>query len=186
MRANVGSATKPWGVAADGTHVYFSANTNFLQRAPLDGGAQENVGPLEYGGVAGFVTVDDERVYWAYAEFDETTQKGHVLSALKSNPTAPKEEYGTANVGSAGVAVDAPTLYWTNEGLYDTTTFENQKNGEVLACPKMGCGGAPPVVLQTGLTAPAAIAVDIEAVWFLTFGTKQGSADGELRKIAKP
>ena len=185
-RTNVASATKPWSVAADGKHVYFSSNTNFLQRSLLDGGSQEDVGPLEYGGVAGFVTVDDERVYWAYAEFDETTQRGHVLSALKSNPAAPKEEYGTENVGSMGVAVDATTLYWTNEGRYDTTTFENQKNGAVLACPKAGCGGAPPIVLQAGLTAPGAIAVDDQAVWFLTFGTKQGSADGELRKIAKP
>ncbi len=182
MRATVGTGTKPSSLAVDATHVYFATNSNNLQRALLDGGAQESVGPLSYGGLQGYVTVDDERVYWAYADYE--SPKGHVVSALKANPAAPKVTYGTANVNSHGVAVDALTLYWTNEGNFDGD-FVNQKNGEVLACPKTGCAG-PPVVLQQGLTWPGAILVDGDAIWFLTYGSKQGSADGELRRIAKP
>ncbi len=183
MRAPVATGNKPWSVAVDATHLYFTANTGYLQRTPLAGGTPENVGPLDMGGPSGFVTLDDERVYWAYADY--ATPAGHVLSALKADPNAPKEQYGTANVGSVGVAVDGTTLYWTNEGHFDAS-FVSQKDGELLACPKAGCGGNAPVALQQGLTAPGAIAVDGEAVWFLTFGTKEGSADGELRKIAKP
>ena len=183
MRAAIGDGTKPSMLAVDATHVYFATNSNNLQRALLDGGSQESVGPLSYGGLQGFVTVDDERVYWAYADFE--SPKGHVVSALKSNPAAPKEEYGTANVNSHGVAVDATTLYWTNEGNFDDQ-FVNQKDGEVLACPKTGCAAGPPVVLQQGLTWPGAITVDGDAIWFLTYGSKYGSAAGELRRIAKP
>ncbi len=182
-RAAFGSANKPWTVAVDAAHVYFTSNSTTLKRAPLDGGAQEDVGPLSYGGLQGHVTVDDERVYWAYAEYE--SPKGHVLSALKANPAAPKEEYGTTNVNSLGVAVDATTLYWTNEGNFDGE-FASLKDGELLACPKTGCGGAPPVVVQSGLADPGALVVDGDAIWFLTFGTKRGSADGELRRIAKP
>ncbi|MBN9165771.1 MAG: hypothetical protein BGO98_20355 [Myxococcales bacterium 68-20] len=183
MRANVGSGNKPFSVAVDSTHVYFQTNTNNFQRALLDGGSQEPVGPLENGGSMGLVTLDAERVYWAYSEY--ATPKGHVYSALKANPSAPKEEYGSANMGSVGVAVDATMLYWTNQGTFDGNDV-NQKDGEVLACPKAGCGGAAPIVLQQGLTSPGAITVTDDAVYFLTFGTKYGGADGELRRIAKP
>ncbi|MBX3209779.1 MAG: hypothetical protein KF764_32395 [Labilithrix sp.] len=183
MRSDVGTGNQPFSVAVDGTHVYFQANRNDLQRSLLDGGTQENVGPLEYGGALGFVTVDDERVYWAFSEF--ATPTGHVYSALKATPAAPKEQYGTANKGSIGVAVDATTLYWTNEGTFDGNDT-SLKDGQVLACPKAGCGAAAPVVLADAMTTPGAIAVDDSAVYFLLFGSKRGSADGELRKIAKP
>ena len=143
----------------------------------------ENVGPLTYGGVFGFVTLDEERVYWAYS--DDTSPAGHVRSALKANPSLPQEEYGSANVGSVGVAVDALTLYWTNEGNFDSNGM-SQKDGAVLACPKTGCAGAQPIVLEQGLAAPGAIAVDGDVIWFLTFGTQIGAGNGELRRIAKP
>ncbi|MBX3211855.1 MAG: hypothetical protein KF850_07470 [Labilithrix sp.] len=181
MRTDVGAGNKPFSVAVDGTHVYFQANADDLRRVQLDGGSQETVGPLSYGGALGFVAVDDERVYWAYGEYE--SPKGFVYSALKANPAAPKVSYGTNNVNSLGVAVDATTLYWTNEGTFDGTS--SAKNGELLACPKAGCSGDP-VVLAEGLSAPGAIAVDDAAVYYLVFGSTRGSADGELRKIAKP
>jgi hypothetical protein len=176
------SSTKPWSVAVDTTHVYYQANSGNLERTLVTGGAPEDVGPLEQGATLGFTAMDAERVYWAYGEF--ATPTGHVYSLLKANPAAPKVQYGTTNKNSVGVAVDATTLYWTNSGTFDGGNNSN-KDGELLACPKAGCGAAP-VVVQQGLTQPSAIVVDGEAIYFLTFGTSAGSADGELRRIAKP
>jgi hypothetical protein len=183
MRSSFATPSKPWSVAVDGSHVYYQANGGNVERVPIQGGGEEVVGPLEQGASLGFLTLDADRVYWAYGE--SATPAGHVYSALKANPAAPKEQYGTANKGSIGVAVDATTLYWTNQGTFGDDGMSN-KDGEILACPKAGCGGVAPVVLQQGLTAPGAIIVDGDAIYFLSFGTKRGSADGELRRIAKP
>jgi hypothetical protein len=184
-RSEFSTSAGIWSVAADATHVYFQANgaDGKFKRIPLAAGATEEVGPLEYGGSLGFTAIDDERVYWAYSEYDTPT--GHVYSALKSNLGAPKEQYGTDNKGSVGVAVDATTLYWTNGGTFEQDGT-NKKDAEVLACPKAGCGGVAPIRLGSGLTSPGAIAVDADAVYFLTYGTKNGIADGELRRVAKP
>lgn len=183
-RTAVGSGNKPFALAVDSEHVYFTARSGFLERVPAEGGGtQEKMGPLEIGGSHGFVTADADRVYWAYTS--ETGGTGYVYSALKASPDGPKESYGTANKGSVGVAVDGSTLYWTNEGTF-TDDGTNNRDGEILACPSVGCGGAPPTSLQGGLTSPGAITIDGDAVYFLSFGTKYGSADGELRRIAKP
>jgi len=170
------------GVTLDGQNLFWS---NF----DYDGDGGDGY----WGGVWGcalpacsdtrLVATGDHAAYVRYSEY--ATPKGHVYSALKANPSAPKEEYGSANMGSVGVAVDATMLYWTNQGTFDGNDV-NQKDGEVLACPKAGCGGAAPIVLQQGLTSPGAITVTDDAVYFLTFGTKYGGADGELRRIAKP
>jgi hypothetical protein len=183
-RVALTTATGPFSVAVDATHVYYQANIPNLERVPVDGGAEESVGPLlPASGSLGLMDIDSDRVYWAFSQ-DEST--GHVYSAMKSSPTATRIEYGTDNKNSVGVAVDATTVFWTNQGTFGAAPpFNNNGDGDVRACPKAGCGAAP-IVLQQNLKAPGAIHVDGDAIYFLTFGTSGNTSDGELRRIAKP
>jgi hypothetical protein len=185
-RSSLSSPNQPFSLAVDDTHVYYQAGSG-LNRIPISGGtADESVDDEVINSERwGFVAVDGERVYWA---FTGTNGQGLVKSAFKASLDGPKEIYGDSNKGSCGVAIDETTLYWTNSGTWQdqANDYANNHDGSVLACPKAGCGGKPPVTLESGLLYPYSIAVDGDAIYFLTFGTKFGSTDGELRRIAKP
>lgn len=179
-----GDEDHAFSISVDAQHVYYDTWSG-VRRVPVNGGAVENIDTIPITSrEIGLITSDADRVYYAY--FLDNGD-GRVYSAKKSDIAGPKEQYGTANKGSLGVAVDATTLYWTNAGTFSGDgPFTNNKDGEVLACPKSGCGGAAPVTLETGLLSPGAITVDGDAIYFVTFGASPGSADGELRRIAKP
>jgi hypothetical protein len=179
------NVTQPFGVAVDGQHVYYTSGSG-LERTPItpvDGGSPETIDPLSTATDVGYVAVDDERVYYAYGI---SNGDGRVYSVPKATPNGPKEQYGTANKASLGVAVDATTLYWTNAGTFDAQTNVNNHDGSIMACPKAGCGGNPPTVLETGILWPLTLGVDGDAIYYLVFGSARDATDGELRRIAKP
>ncbi len=175
--------TKPLHLAVDGQHVYFTTNNATLRRVPIAGGADETVGPIEYGGQVGFVRLDNERVYWAYSGSDPP-YTGYVFSQPKADLTAPKIAYGTNNQGSVGVAVDESNVYWTNGSATDIGA-SYERIGTVVTCPKTGCVGEPTVVAKD-LLAPWAIAVDGNALYILSYGSRYLNADGSVLRVAKP
>jgi hypothetical protein len=174
---------KPLYLAVDSEHVYFTTKNTTLKRVPIVGGMAQEVGPIEYGGEVGFVRLDAERVYWAYSGYDPP-YIGYVYGQSKSDLSAPKIVYGTANQGSIGVAVDDTNIYWTNGSVTDIGA-SLQRVGTILTCPKTGCVGEPTVVASS-LLAPGALAIDGAAIYFLSYGSRLYDADGALLRVAKP
>lgn len=181
--ALVDNATKPFSLAVDGQFVYYEAFSG-VERVPVAGGATEEIdGIYSDADTLGFITVDNDRVYYAYIA---EGGGGHVRSVLKASPASPKVEYGTTNKGSLGITVDDENVYWTNAGTFQTTDpYANNNDGEIRSCPKAGCSGEP-TMIESGLLNPGAIATDGDAIYYLVFGTQYGSSNGELRRIAKP
>lgn len=180
----VAATNSPFDIAVDGTHVYYTSSQPSLYRALIDGGSvpnEEAVGPLD-SKLVGYVTVDDQRYYWAYVD---QADKGHVLSGSKAAPASPKTSYGSEadNVGAIGVAVDATYLYWSTDGT--ATGNVPDANGKLFACPKQGCGPQGPILLADQLVFGGPIATDDQAVYWVEFGSV-GQANGRLRKVAKP
>lgn len=168
---------QPYAVAGDKMHAYYTSLAIDLRRTQLDGGAKdESVGPLSADTNYAFVAVDATRFYWAYV--DSTSKKGQVLGALKANPTT-RTVYTSNGAGSAGIAVDATYVYWSDDGTSPTAG-----DGTVNACPLAGCPASGPVVLARNLRGSGPIAQDATALYFVEFGTTD--ADGRVRKVAKP
>lgn len=170
----------PFALAADSTHVYFTNNESpALHRVLFDGGSKEGIGPGSEQYV-GYVALDADRVYWAY---EDNTSQGHVLSALKSNPST-TTSYGTGvdNISPIGVAVDDTYVYWSSDGNAMSNTPAG--DGKIQACPKTGCVGAP-IVLANDLKFSGPIVADGNAIYWVEFGA-QNTTTGRLRKVAKP
>jgi hypothetical protein len=176
--------TQPFALAVDDMHVYYTSQQPVLQRAKIDGSGAGTTGETVgmTGDQVGFVTLDTQRVYWAYSDADG---KGHVLSAAKAAPAAGTIAYGNVseNVFAVGVAVDATNVYWSTAGA--GVGAMPAADGKVFTCPIAGCGGKPPTVLATGNISAGPMAVDDQAVYWVEFGSSVFPT-GRVRKVAKP
>ena len=108
------------GLAVDGTHVYWAAQSaNTLWRVPIGGGAAQ----VFAGGQPSVrhVALTDDDVYWTTnvdpGSIMHRSKTGGVATAVASGQDQP-----------AAVAVDATHLYWTNGGT-----------GEVMRCALSAC-----------------------------------------------
>lgn len=186
---DIATTNQAFGVAVDDVNAYYTSGQPTLYRAHVDGtsvGNEEVLGP-DNGSTAmsrtGFVTVDADRVYWAYTD---DMGKGHVLSAAKSAPAAGAIAYGAAtdNIFPVGVAVDADNVYWSTAGTsvsMDVPTGD----GKIFACPKAGCPAGGPVLLATGGLFGGPVTTDDKAVYWAEYGATMGNS-GRVRKVAKP
>lgn len=179
--STVATTARPFGIAVDDTHAYYTSEQANLYRAPLVGGSPEAVGPT-IGPTTGFVAVDDQRVYWAHTD---ATGNGLVWSTAKATLGGAPTTYGSAqdNVSPVGIAVDAENVYWSTAG--SVVAGVPAGDGKVLTCKKVGCGGAPPVVLATGNANGGQLVLDELAVYWVEFGAA-GATTGRIRKVAKP
>lgn len=157
---------KPFGVATDGAHVYFTSQASTFYRVPVGGGALEAMGPNN-GPVTGLVAVDATRVYW--------TTGDKVISVAKATPQGPLITYMANAQDAAGIAIDEQNVYWTNYLDAD---------GDLRYCPKTGCanGGTR---LAGGMIRPFTITTDATGIYWVEEGMP-GQSNGRLWKIAKP
>jgi hypothetical protein len=185
----IATTNHAFGVAVDDVYAYYTSSQPTMYRAHIDGtstGNEEALGP-DNGSTAvsrtGFVTLDADRVYWAYT--DDMT-KGHVLSAAKSAPAGATIAYGSTadNVFPVGVAVDDVYVYWSTAGTSAAPEVP-VGDGKIFACPKLGCAAGGPVLLATGSLFAGPIALDDQAVYWAEYGATTGNA-GRVRKVAKP
>src|SRR5205814_930318 len=95
----------PFGVAVDGSHVYWANFYGGIGRADLDGqnGNQcITTSPRPYG-----VAVDGSHIYWA-------NQRGGAIGRADLDGQNVNESFITGASSPYGVAVDGSHVYWTN------------------------------------------------------------------------
>lgn len=173
--------TDPWGIATNGRYVYYTSNTNTLERVPVDAGTIEDVGELREKNIESFVTADNLGFFWAY--IDPSTGVGHVQGALDKTPASKTPYPSSGSPGTAvGIAIDANFVYWSDAG--DSGDAGVPGNGRLLMCPRSGCAETGPVVLATGLRGAGQIALDESAIYFLE--NDNYGVNGRVRKVAKP
>jgi hypothetical protein len=175
----IGSATQPYALAVDATHVYFTSGQSQLQRVQIDGGAQMDVGALTSPTNVSFVAVDSDHYYWAFT--DQATTKGQVLGGAKSAAVA-SLSFTSTGEDSLGVASDDVNVYWANGGTYNGSAANG--DGQLLTCPKAGCNGAPRVLAKQ-LSGAGQIRTDANAIYWVEYGGGAAGA-GRVRKVAKP
>ena len=107
MKASfVTGGNKPFGVAVDSQHVYWTDNVNdAIGRANLDGTAVDQafmaVDAPEY------VVVDGQFIYW-------TANANHTIGRAKLDGTAVDQSFIVTVLPLGGIAIDGQFLYWGN------------------------------------------------------------------------
>jgi hypothetical protein len=190
----------PFGLAVDGTNVYFTTigNAHAVMVVPVTGGTPA---VFAKGTSPWAITVQGDHVYW--------TDDGSVFSAPKSGvgaggPTA----LATGQSFPFSIAADASNVYWTNasgdgallsvpstggtpktlasaigmarlaidaSNAYLSTPGPSSNDGAILRLPLAG-GSA--TTLVSGLTTPEGIAVDGSSVYWVD------TYSGEVRKVS--
>ncbi len=104
-------ATRPRGVAVDGSHVYwaeYSLSGGSIGRADLDGGDADPtfiMGTTDPCGVA----VDDQHLYWTNASRNPPT-----IGRARLDGTKVRQSFITGVGSPCGLAVDHAHVYWTD------------------------------------------------------------------------
>ena len=154
----IGSATPgSWAVATDGERVFFERTPTVLSSVPIRGGPVTDI-RTDLDRIW-MVAVDDEYVYTT--EFGIGVRRVDKLGGASELIMRPKGRFTVMALG--------------RDHVYLALTSENQ----IAMAPK---GGGQPTLLA-GQTAPAAIAVDDEHVYWLNQGS-ENLATGELVRAA--
>jgi hypothetical protein len=153
------------GVAVDANWVYWTSGIEpGVFKVPLAGGARTT---LFNSGQPFLLASDATRLYWTDLEGPDA---GTIQSISKTG-TAPIT-IATGQNNPWGIAVDATSAYWTNNG----TDVAMWKDGAVMKAPI--AGGGTPTVLASGseVRAPQGIAVDATHVYWT-------NSDGRIMKV---
>ncbi len=177
----IGSGPSAWGIATNGTYVYWTSYSQGLSRALVDGGSKESAGPLSTETQSSYVTSEGDSVFWSYKE--DGADAGLVYGTKHASPID-RIEYTKAGGHPVGIAADAQYVYWSDRGSVNGPTPAG--DGVLYACPRAGgCGGAP-LVLATGLQGGGAMATDDAFVYFVEKTNTTFGGSGRIRKVAKP
>ncbi len=169
----------PMGLAIDATNLYVWNSGTFSGGSALNNGDGTVVQLALAGGATttlatgmtvafnapylNAVTHDASRVYWVTGGPSTT---GAINVAPIGGGSAAQVLYGNQAFPEA-VVTDGTTLYWGNWGTYDAQGNYNN-DGAILKAPN--AGGSSPVTLASGLSAPAALAVDGTNVYWTNIG----------------
>jgi hypothetical protein len=101
----------PWGVAVDGSHVYWASYwAQYIGRANLDGtGVDDSF--IHVNGRPTTLAVDGAHIYWAGDGPD-----GKELGRANLDGTGVNDAFLATSDVAQGVAVDASHIYWSNSG----------------------------------------------------------------------
>jgi hypothetical protein len=145
------AASSPWALATDGATVYWTDGDTIFS-APRDGGTPTTLAsgqPFPFA-----LAVDGTTLYFSTARGD-----GAILSMPKTGGTPTTL---ASQTGMARIAIDATTLYFTNQG--------GAANAGVVSTLPLSGGGAAATTLVTGQASPEGIAVDASRVYWVDTG----------------
>lgn len=166
-----------WAMASDGQNLYWTTNYGVTVMACSLAGCGDT--PLTLWSdlatspdqLTSGIAVDDEDVYWA-------TQAGEIFKCAKPDCQSALL-VASGPVTAAQIAIDDLNVYWT--------TSQPLGLGQILKCPKTGCGNSP-TTLVSGLSVAYGIATDGTSVYWAELGDSSccdGSAGtGRIAKCA--
>lgn len=149
----------PGTVVVDATTAYWTATdvsrwNDVVMAVPLGGGTPVTLVSSDDTGISD-IAIDATTLYWLTAH----GQDGTVMKAPLNG--GPPTTLATGQYGPHAMALDADSVYWTNNGKVSTTTSA-YVDGSVMKVPL--AGGAP-TTLASGVY-PFAIAVDANSVYW--------------------
>jgi len=157
----------PWGVAVDGSHVYWAnEGSGTIDEAALTGGAASLLvrDAIDPAGVA----VDASHIYWANFLPVGTIMEADLPNG--GNPHSLVSEQGFP----AGVAVDAGHIYWANQGA-----------GTIMEADLPN--GGNPHALVSGQDSPAGVAVDSGHIYWANLADANGDPNtGTINEASLP
>jgi hypothetical protein len=164
-RATLASGqSSPFGVAANATRVFWSADVDgggAIQALDVDGTDVTVLASAQ--ATPRTLVLFGSTVYWV-----TSVASGNVMRAvLLADGGANTSVFASAQNMPWAVVEDADSVYWTTAGV----------PGAIYACPRAGCGG-PPRVVVSGVVQPTYLVTDARAVYVATNG-------GTILKIAK-
>jgi sugar lactone lactonase YvrE len=172
----------PFGIAADGEHVYF---TNYdggtVMRVPVAGGRREVL--AEGQGHPSYLALDAGSAYWtnfyAGVERSGAARTGSVVRwdkrSRRTQVLARDQDFPN------GITVDGPTVYWVNYA-------DSQVAGGTLA--SVPAGGGPVTVLFENEVHPFDLTIDRGLVYWTNLNAERGGvkaaalADRRVRVLA--
>jgi sugar lactone lactonase YvrE len=141
----------PFGMAVDGSHLYWTESNGTINEANLDGTNPQTIitGQDDPAGLA----VDGSHLYW-------TNVLGGTINEANLDGTNPQTII-TGQDAPAGLAVDDSHLYWTDNAEI------SEANGTIN---EANLDGTDQQTIITGQIGPAAVAVEVGHLYWTNYG----------------